>query len=69
MCDFQDIAEPPCKCRRAVMNGYYGMKQSGAAESEAMDAARRIYSYHHPEADISLSRLTIEGWIYGPHAH
>ena len=69
MCDFQHTAEPPCKCRRAVMNGYHGMKESGAAESEAMDAACRIYRFHHPEAAIAASRLTVEQWIYARHTH
>lgn len=51
------------------MNGYHGMKESGAAECEAMDAARRIYKYHHPEASCEMSQLTVERWIYSGHAH
>ncbi len=72
MCDLAKIegGEPIfCRCRHAVMNGYHGMIKSGAAECEALDAAFRIYRFHHPEDSRDQSRLTVERWIYAGHAH
>ena len=72
MCDLARIetgAPAGCRCHRAVMNGYRGMLKSGAAESEALDAAFRIYRFHHPEDGRDKSRLTVERWIYSSHAH
>jgi len=53
-----------CKCKGAAINAYRGMKTSGAAESEAVDAAYRIYRYHHPKDTREDSLLTVERWIY-----
>ncbi len=72
MCDLANIgaSEPiVCRCHMAVMNGYNGMKKSGAAECEALDAAFRIYRFHHPEHNRDKSRLTVERWIYAGQAH
>jgi hypothetical protein len=66
MCD-KNAAD--CRCHKAVMNGYRGMKLSGAAESEALDAAFRIHKFHHPEMAEDVSRLTVERWLYTAHTH
>lgn len=70
MCDIRKITfdganEPVrCRCKLAVLNGYAGMRKSGAAESEAFDAALRIYRFHHPEDSREDSCLTVERWVY-----
>ncbi len=66
MCDRN---EENCRCHNAVMNGYAGMKKSGAAESEALAAACRIYKFHHPELRDAASRLIVERWVYAGRSH
>jgi len=66
MCDRVD---KDCRCHSAVMNGYAGMKRSGAAEVEALNAAFRIYEFHHPEQERETARLTVERWIYASYTH
>ncbi len=58
-----------CKCKAAAVNAYNNTKEHGFAESEAVDAAFRIYRYHHPQDTIEDSHLTVERWIYTEHAH
>jgi hypothetical protein len=61
--------EPGCRCHNAVMKGYTGMKLSGAAEAEALDAACRIYYFHHPEQAMEAAKLTVEQWVYAGRHH
>jgi hypothetical protein len=68
MCDLT-AEQPDCRCRQSVLNGYQGMKRCGAADSEAMTAACRIFSFHHPEVAPDASRLTVERWIYTGFIH
>lgn len=56
-----------CKCYKAVMRTYQGM--SDEPHNVAMDAARRVYSFHHPEDKKSDAHLTVERWIVGEHVH
>lgn len=58
-----------CICKPAAMNAYNGMLTSGAAETEAVEAAYRIYRYHHPLDTKEDSRLTVERWIYADRPH
>lgn len=58
-----------CKCKPAAMRAYNGMLTSGSAEQEAVEAAYRIYRYHHPMDTKEDSRLTVERWIYQEQAH
>lgn len=58
-----------CKCKDAAVNAYRNTKQHGFAEVEAVDAAYRIYRYHHPLDTKEDSQLTVERWIYTEHAH
>ena len=58
-----------CKCKPAALKAYQGMKQLGAAEQEAVEAAYRIYRYHHPQDTPEDSHLTVERWIYTGQAH
>lgn len=58
-----------CKCKSAALNAYENTKRLGFAESEALDAAYRIYRYHHPQDTREDSSLTVERWIYAENAH
>ena len=58
-----------CKCKGAALRAYNGMKTSGCAESEAVEAAYRIYRYHHPMDSKEDSLLTVERWIYAGNEH
>lgn len=50
-----------CKCHNAVMNAYAGMKHCG--EEIALDAALRVYHFHHPEDALELAALTVGRWV------
>ncbi len=52
-----------CKCRAAVLRAYNGMIKTGAPQNFAMDAARILYSYHHPEDQLIDAALTVERWV------
>lgn len=58
-----------CRCKGATLKAYAGMLDSGANEAEAVDAAWRVYRFHHPEDSYYRSRLTVERWIYTERAH
>src|SRR3546814_126611 len=53
-----------CRCRAAVTRAYAGMQLSGAPDSVALEAAMRVYRYHHPEASPELMRETVETWVF-----
>lgn len=51
-----------CKCHAAVMRTYREMIKD-QPEYIAVDAARRVYSFHHPEDKFCDAALTVERWI------
>lgn len=56
-----------CPCHEAVTRAYRGMLESGVPVSVAMEAAVRVYRYHHPEVTRDHAHLTVETWVYtGP---
>ena len=58
-----------CRCKGATLKAYHGMLQHGAAEGEAVQAAFKIYCYHHPCDTAENAHLTVERWIYAERAH
>lgn len=50
-----------CKCYGAVMRTYRGM--SDEPHTVALEAAQRVYAFHHPEDSKADARLTVERWI------
>jgi hypothetical protein len=54
--------EPNCACRAAVVKAFNGMTRSGAPYDEALEAATRVFLYHHPELGWGAREL-IERWI------
>lgn len=67
MCDFriieQDYANDAqkCVCKPAVYNAYMSLSSHG--HKRAMDAAMKIYAYHHPEDSIEDAQITVERWV------
>ena len=58
-----------CSCREAVTRAFRGMTVSGALPSVALEAATRVFSYHHPSADYMHARRTVEQWVRHSLAH
>ncbi|MGH1404419.1 MAG: hypothetical protein ACRBDL_09255 [Alphaproteobacteria bacterium] len=58
-----------CKCYKAVMRAYDGLVEAGEPESVAIDAARIVYGYHHPEDSLADQTLTVERWVNDTHLH
>ncbi len=58
-----------CKCYGAVMKAYGALVEAGQPESVALEAAKIIYSYHHPEDSVQDAYLTVERWTSAGHVH
>lgn len=56
-----------CKCYGAVMRTFKGM--SSEPRHVALEAAQRVYRFHHPEDTIHAAHLTVERWVNGGHIH
>ncbi len=52
-----------CKCYKAVMQAYGCMMEAGEPQSIALEAAMRVYGYHHPEDAKAIQTLTVERWV------
>ena len=57
-------SERPCRCRAAVSRAYTEMLDCEAPEHVAMEAARRVYRYHHPEASDDEAAQIVESWVF-----
>jgi len=69
MCDSPVKGTEKCVCRGAALRAYNGMLKVGAAETEALDAAYRVYGFHHPEDPRDVAHLTVERWVYAERVH
>jgi hypothetical protein len=50
-----------------VARAYNGLTEAGLPDSTAMDAAVRVYRYHHPEEPPDRARQLVESWVFtGP---
>lgn len=58
-----------CKCYKAVMRTYHELVTAGQPESIALDAAKIVYGYHHPEDTTRQRSLTVERWINAGNLH
>lgn len=58
-----------CKCHGAVMRAYAGLIDAGQPETIALEAAKIVYGYHHPEDSASDQSLTVESWIHAEKLH
>jgi len=56
-----------CPCHAAVVRAHAGMIASGAPDSVALEAAVRVYRYHHPEVAPGRAHDQVERWVFtGP---
>ncbi len=51
-----------CKCYKAVMRTFASMS-SDEPYQVAVEAAQRVYQYHHPEDSKIDAHLTVERWV------
>ncbi len=56
-------ASVDCKCHGAVMRAYDSLVEAGESEVIALEAAKIVYGYHHPEDSKADQALTVERWI------
>ena len=54
-----------CDCRSAVTRAYRSLLVSGTSPTIALEAATRIYCYHHPEASLDMALTAVETWVTG----
>jgi len=57
-----------CQCHGAVMRTYKSMVSDEPAHV-AMEAAQRVYRFHHPEDSLADAHLTVERWVNEQHIH
>ena len=55
-----------CQCYGAVMRTYKCMS-SDEPHHVALEAAQRVYRYHHPEDPKDIAHLTVERWVNEGH--
>ncbi len=58
-----------CKCYGAVMNAYGALIRAGQPSSVALEAAKIVYAYHHPEDAPFDAALTVESWVHENRVH
>ncbi len=58
-----------CKCHKAVLNAFTGLIDAGEPEQVALEAAKIVYSYHHPEDSNIDAALIVERWVFAEHFH
>lgn len=51
------------------MQAYGSLVNAGQPESFALEAAKIVYAYHHPEFPKQERALTVERWVYADHFH
>ena len=69
MCDFSGDNKS-CKCRMAVLKTYHEMTgEHELPNTFALQAAYRVYRFHHPEDTKETARLKVESWIHEGHFH
>lgn len=63
--DGEECGDPEvvCACRAAVTRAYDGMLDSGVPDSVALEAAIRVYRYHHPQGPDEEAVRTVEAWV------
>ena len=66
-----DNAKDPvrCKCQGAVLRSYQSLITAGQPECDALEAAKIVYRYHHPEDTKECAALIVERWVYAEHFH
>ena len=64
----ENVKQPgDCKCYKAVMRAFVSM--SDEPYQIALEAAQRVYRFHHPEDTKSDAHLTVESWINENYVH
>ena len=63
------LPDGDCGCRAAVSRAYGGLVAAGLPEGNALDAAVRVYRYHHPEQPVDRARTLIESWVFAGPVH
>ena len=58
-----------CVCRDIVRRTHAGMLDKGADAGSAIEAAIRVFRYHHPETGRMASRDLVEQWVLGHQLH
>lgn len=71
-CDVPAVSDPAkapkrCKCYRAVMRTYDELLQDRVPDEIALEAAQRVYRFHHPEDTLSEANLIVERWVQQGH--
>ena len=64
-----DLKSQGCKCHKAVLRAYGGLVDAGQPEKIALEAAKAVYKFHHPEDCVTKASLTVERWLHEERLH
>lgn len=60
----KNVKQPEdCLCHGAVMRTFSSFIKAGRPVTVALDAAKIVYGYHHPEDSKVDRSLTVERWV------
>lgn len=64
----ENVKQPEdCRCHGAVMRTYSSLLNAGQPKTVALEAAKIVYGYHHPEDSKPDQELTVERWVHEGH--
>lgn len=65
MTDVREIVacSPSAACHQAVTRTYAQMRENGAEERVAFEAAQKVYAWHHPEVPRDRVPYVIADWL------
>jgi hypothetical protein len=54
---------PSAACHLAVTRAYTELRETGASEKVAFEAAKAVYTWHHPEVPKAKVPYVIAEWL------
>ena len=55
--------ENNCDCRTAVVRAFGELRRRNMSQKAALESARAVFSFHHPEVPEADARKTVDAWI------
>tara|TARA_R110000868_G_scaffold29080_5_gene108319 strand:+ start:3880 stop:4077 length:198 start_codon:yes stop_codon:yes gene_type:complete len=58
-----DQDENQCDCRTAVVRAFGELRKRNMSQKAALESARAVFSFHHPDIPEADARKTINAWL------
>ena len=53
-------------CKSAIRRAYGELRERGASRFDALEAAVRVYGFHHPGTELAVARLRVAEFVGEP---